>query len=81
MKVRPAILLTLAGKRQALQHAGQVRLLECTRTILQENEMNRPRSRLKFIIDVFFDAVGVAVLLIMAYALVALANDFLNGGV
>jgi len=39
------------------------------------------QRRLKFIIDVFFDAVGVAVLLIMAYALVALANDFLNGGV
>jgi len=39
------------------------------------------RRRLKFIWNVFWDAVGVAVLLIMAYALVALANDILNGGV
>jgi len=37
------------------------------------------RRRLKFVIDVFFDAVGLAVLLIVAYGLVALANDYLNG--
>ena len=39
----------------------------------------KARGRLKFIINVIFDGLGLAVLLIMAYGLVAIANDFLNG--
>jgi len=37
------------------------------------------RRRLKCIWDSLWDGVGLAVLLIMAYALVALANDLMNG--
>ena len=39
----------------------------------------KARGRLKFIINVIFDGLGLAVLLIMAYGLVALANDYMNG--
>ena len=39
----------------------------------------KARGRLKFIINVIFDGLGLAVLLIMAYCLVALANDLMNG--
>jgi len=38
------------------------------------------RRRLKFIWNVFWDGVGVAVLLFAAYGLVALTNDLMNGG-
>ena len=37
------------------------------------------RRRLKLIWDSLWDGVGLAVLLIMAYCLVALANDLMNG--
>jgi len=39
------------------------------------------RRRIRFAIEVIWNAVGVAVLLVLAYALVVLANDILNGGV
>ena len=39
----------------------------------------KARGRLKFIINVIFDGLGLAVLLIMAYGLVAITNNYLNG--
>ena len=37
------------------------------------------RRRLQTVFNAVMDAVGLAVLLIMAYGLVALVNDYMNG--
>ena len=39
----------------------------------------KARGRLKFIINVIFDGLGLAVLLFMAWNLVAIANEYMNG--
>ena len=38
-------------------------------------------NRFRLVVEVIWNAVGVAVLLVLAFALVALVNDLLNGGV
>ena len=39
----------------------------------------KARRRLNFILQVISDGLGLAVLLFMAWNLVAIANDYLNG--
>ena len=39
----------------------------------------KARGRLNFILNVISDALGLAVLLFMAWNLVAIANEYMNG--